>query len=387
VTSARPNVLDLLDAPASPREVAAFIPRLAAALGGGDPLLSLPVPGPERDRLVALTGGASVPAGVALVVPTSGSTGVPRLAMLSGSALTTSADATHDALGGPGRWLLALPTTHIAGLQVLVRSLRSGLEPAVVDTTGFTASSFADAVRAMDVAASEHPHYTALVPTQLQRLLDDGAGVEALWELDAVLVGGAAASPALLARAADTGVTVVRTYGMTETCGGCVYDGTPLAGVDVAVADDGRVQIAGPVLFEGYLGTTEPALDDGWFTTSDLGTVENGVLQVHGRADNVIVSGGVKVPAEAVERVVLDVDGVTAAVVVGVPDAEWGERVVAVVSAASGIDVETVRVAGREVLPREWLPRLVLTIESLPMLPSGKPDRAAVRLIATGLAR
>jgi O-succinylbenzoic acid--CoA ligase len=308
--------------------------------------------------------------------------------MLSASALRTSADATHDVLGGPGRWLLALPTTHIAGLQVLVRSLRSGLEPAVADSaTGFTASSFAEAVGALDVVASEHPHYTALVPTQLQRLLDDGAGVEALWQLDAVLVGGAAASPALLARAADAGVTVVRTYGMTETCGGCVYDGVPLPEVDVTVADDGRVRIAGPVLFDGYLGADASELDDGWFTTSDLGTLDGGVLRVHGRVDNVIVSGGVKVPAEEVERVVLDLDGVTAAVVVGVPDAEWGERVVAVVRATSGIDLETVRDAGRDALPREWLPRLVLAVESLPMLPSGKPDRAAVRLMAADLAR
>ncbi len=343
-------MLELVDAPTSPHEVAAFLPRLDDALRGDAPLLSLPTSGVERDRLVALAAGVSVPAGVALVVPTSGSTGAPRLAMLSGSALRTSADATHDALGGPGRWLLALPTTHIAGLQVLVRSLASGLEPAVAD-------------------------------------LDDGAGVEALWQLDAVLVGGAAASPALLARAADAGVTVVRTYGMTETCGGCVYDGVPLPEVDVTVADDGRVRIAGPVLFDGYLGADASELDDGWFTTSDLGTLESGVLRVHGRVDNVIVSGGVKVPAEEVERVVLDLDGVTAAVVVGVPDAEWGEQVVAVVHATSGIDLETVRDAGRDALPREWLPRLVLAVESLPMLPSGKPDRAAVRLMAADLAR
>lgn len=381
-------MLQMVDAPTSPSEVRAFLPRLSDALDGNAPLLSLPAAGPERDRLLALTSGAFVPEGVALVVPTSGSTGVPRLALLSGVALSTSADATHDALGGPGRWLLALPTTHIAGLQVLVRSLRSGLEPGVVEPgAGFSASSFAAAVHAMDVAAAEHPHYTAMVPTQLQRLLDDGTGVEALWELDAVLVGGAAASAVLLARAADAGVTVVRTYGMTETCGGCVYDGVPLTGVDLAIADDGRVKIAGPVLFDGYLGGEGPHLDDGRFTTSDLGTVEAGVLRVHGRVDNVIVSGGVKVPAEEVERVMLGVDGVVSVVVVGVPDAEWGERVVAVVSATSGIDIETVRAAGRGLLPREWLPRLVLTVERLPMLPSGKPDRAAVRMMAAELTR
>jgi O-succinylbenzoic acid--CoA ligase len=367
--------------------VAAFLPRLSAALLGGAPLLPVPTSGPERQRLREAGAGVSVPEGVALVVPTSGSTGIPRLALLSAAALKASADGTHHALGGPGRWLLALPATHIAGLQVLVRSLRAGLDPVVVDTaSGFTAAAFADAVASMDVASSEQPHYTALVPTQLQRLLDDGAGVEALWQLDAVLIGGAAASADLLARASGAGVTVVSTYGMTETCGGCVYDGIPLPGVSLAVTDDGRIQIAGPTLFAGYLGWDAP-LTEGWFTTSDLGRIEDGVLQVQGRSDNVIVSGGINVPAEAVEQALLAVPGITAAAVVGVPDAEWGEQVVALVSADSAIELERVRSSCRSALPAEWLPRAVVTLEVLPTLPSGKPDRAAARHIAAVLAR
>lgn len=387
MTPAGARILKLVDAPVSADEVSVFLPLLATALEGGAPLLPLPRFGPERERLSEAGRGTTVPEGVSLVVPTSGSTGAPRLALLSAAALKASADNTHEALGGPGRWLLALPTTHIAGLQVLVRSIRSGLDPAAVDIAGgFTVATFADAVASLDVASSEQPHYTALVPTQLQRLLDDGAGVEALWQLDAVLVGGAAASAELLAHASRAGVTVVSTYGMTETCGGCVYDGIPLPGVKLAINTDGRIKIAGPTLFDGYLGEQAPT-SDAWFTTSDLGHVVDGVLHVQGRADNVIVSGGVNVPADAVERALLAVPGVTAATVVGIPDDEWGERVVALVSADVAIDLDTVHSTCRSALPSEWLPREVLTLEALPMLASGKPDRAAARHLAAVLAR
>ncbi len=386
MTTAAVNVLELVDAPDS-AAVATFLPRLSAALTGDAPLLPLPRSGTERDRLREAGAGISVPDGVALAVPTSGSTGSPRLALLAAAALKASADSTHKAIGGPGRWLLALPATHIGGLQVLVRSLRAGLDPAVVDTaSGFTAAAFAEAVASMDVASSEQPHYTALVPTQLQRLLDDGAAVEALWQLDAVLVGGAAASDDLLMRASGAGVTVVSTYGMTETCGGCVYDGVPLPDVDLAITTDGRIKIAGPMLFDGYLGEVGPPAD-GWFTTNDLGRFEDGLLQVQGRVDNVIVSGGVNVPAEAVERALLAVPGVTAVIVVGVLDEEWGQRVVALVSARVSIELDTVRSSCRSALPAEWLPREVVTLEALPMLASGKPDRPAARHLAAVLAR
>ncbi len=350
--------------------------------------MPVPASGVERERLFEVASDVQVPHDTALVVPTSGSTGQPRLALLSPPALTASADATHTALGGPGRWLLALPTTHIAGLQVLVRSLRSGQDPVVVDSANsFTAAAFVQAVSSLDKAESELPHYTALVPTQLQRLLDDGAGVEALWELDAVLVGGAAVPAALLDRARDAGVTVVRTYGMTETCGGCVYDGVPLPGVDVAITTDGHVRIAGPVLFDGYLDDPNPSVVDGWFITSDIGRLVDGVLQVDGRADNVIVTGGVNVPAEAVERAMLASAEIEAAIVVGVPDDEWGERVVAMVTAAEAIELDDVREGLHSVLPAPWIPREVVTLEALPMLASGKPDRAAVRRLAIHLTR
>ncbi|HEX5018214.1 MAG TPA: o-succinylbenzoate--CoA ligase [Actinomycetes bacterium] len=382
------GAVELLDAPVTPAEVERFLPRLARSLNGGAPVMTLPRGGPERLWLVdAVTrSGGVLPWDAALVVPTTGSTGTPRLAVLSRSALTASADLTHRALGGPGRWLLALPTTHIAGLQVLVRSLRSGLEPTVLDTREtFSVGSFVAAVQALDISASEHPHYTALVPTQLQRLLDDGAGVESLWQLDAVLVGGAAMSPRLLARARDAGVTVVRTYGMTETCGGCVYDGEPLAGVAISIGPDGRIRLRGPMLFDGYLGDGTAEWVDGWLVTNDVGRLVDGRLTVDGRVDHIINSGGVKVPAEAVEQALLELPFVEQAVVVGLSDDEWGKRVVAVVTPAS--DVSGMRDAVRGRLPDEWLPREVVGVDALPWLAPGKVDREAVRRIAGDLAR
>lgn len=382
--------LSVVDAPTTAGEVAGFLPQLAAALAGTGPAL-LPVPGTgiEREQ-VLVAAGAHAPVGdAALLVPTSGSTGTPRVAALSGAALSASADATHHVLGGPGRWLLALPTTHIAGLQVLVRSVRSGLDPGVVDLShGFTAAAFARAVADLDVAAAELPHYTALVPTQLQRLLDDGDGVEALWQLDAVLIGGAALNPKLFDQAHDAGVTVVRTYGMTETCGGCVYDGVPLPGVTVSLTSDGVVQVAGSVLFDGYRDAGESGLADGVFTTSDMGHWDtSGALVVDGRVDNVVNSGGVKVPAEAVEQAMAGA-GLGDAIVIGVPDDEWGERVVAVV-ARSGAAPTTaeVRDALRSQVPDSWLPRQVEPIAHLPLLASGKPNRAGVRRWFDDLAR
>jgi o-succinylbenzoate---CoA ligase len=160
-----------------------------------------------------------------------------------------------------------------------------------------------------------------------------------------------------------------------------------LDGVQVRIGDDGRVHLRGPVLFEGYLGGEAASIDDGWFVTSDLGHLEDGVLFVDGRADNVINSGGVKVPAESVERSIAELTDIADVVVVGVPDAEWGERVVAVVAAASYMDVDDLRSTLRGVVPNEWLPRALVCVKSLPLLPSGKHDRAAVRATAADLAR
>lgn len=332
-----------------------------------------PVGGHPRELLALLRPWVS-DGGAPVVVRTSGSTGEPKDVVLSRAALLASVRATHDRLGGPGRWLLALPTTGVAGLQVLVRSTVAGTEPVLLEEH----EDLAAAVAAL--TAGPGPSYASLVPTQLHRLDRDGR-LGLLAGLDALLVGGAGIDPDLLGRARAAGVPVVRTYGMSETSGGCVYDGRPLDGVRLRVDEAGQVLVAGPVLFDGY---GDAPFTGEWFATSDLGTLEDGVLSVTGRVDDVVVSGGVNVPLPAVERAVRQVGGVADAAVVGVPDAEWGTRVRAVVVPADavcldGLRVEQVRdaVVGLG-LPRTWAPREVVLVDALPLLPGGKVDRRAL---------
>ncbi len=306
-----------------------------------------------------------------LVVETSGSTGRPKRVLLSRRAMRASADAAHRRLGGPGRWLLSLPATHVAGVQVLFRSVRAGTEPVV----------------APDPAAVGHTgrRYASLVPTQLHRALASPRDLDALAGLDAVLVGGAALADADRVAAQAAGVRVVATYGMSETCGGCVYDGVPLPGVAVKVDAGGRVLVGGPVLFDGYDGEparTAAVLQDGWLRTEDLGRVDHdGRLVVLGRADDVVVSGGVKVPAPAVAAVLARHPAVGRVEVVGVPDEEWGERVVAVVVPVGPVSLEELRGLVR---PRAWAPKGLVLLDALPTLPGGKVDRLALRTVAGG---
>ncbi|MDQ0375256.1 o-succinylbenzoate--CoA ligase [Cellulomonas humilata] len=366
----------LRDVPARPD---LLLPALEAALAGSGPAVA---PGSAGGT----TGG--VGEDVAVVVRTSGSTGEPRGVLLSATALRASAGATHDRLAGPGHWLLALPTDHVAGLQVLVRSVLAGTSPTVLAAGPFRAVAFAAAVGAMGPTG---PRYTSLVPTQLVRLLDDAAATDALRSFDGVLLGGAASSPDLLTRARAAGVAVVTTYGMTETCGGCVYDGRPLAGVAVRLDDDGRILLAGSVLADGY--RDRPDLDADAFAqvdgvrhlrTSDLGTWSDGVLAVLGRADDVLVSGGVKIPPGPVEAVVASLPGVSEVCVVGVPDAEWGQAVVAVVVARPDgpPTLEQVRTAVADRLGAPHAPRRLVVTDSLPVRGPGKIDRRAATQLA-----
>ena len=290
-----------------------------------------------------------------LSIRTSGSTGRPKEVLLSRRALRASADATHARLGGPGHWELNLPPTYVAGVQVLFRTLRAG-----------------------PVATRR---YLSLVPTQLVRALraDDPAEVESLASYDVVLLGGGPLDPRVRAEAEGRGVRIVQTYGMSETCGGCVYDGRPLDGVEMRI-HDGEVQLRGPVVFDGYAGEPErtaATFDDGWLRTHDLGRIEDGRLVIEGRSDDVINSGGVKVPAQAVAAMLGAHDGVSDVVVVGVPDDEWGERVVAVVEGDADLDELRDLVE-----PRTWAPRQVVTVDALPRLANGKPDRVAAKELA-----
>ncbi|MEJ7795385.1 MAG: AMP-binding protein [Nocardioides sp.] len=300
-----------------------------------------------------------------LVVETSGSTGTPKRALLSRRAVLASVAATARRVGSEGRWALRLPASYVAGVQVIVRSLVAGHDP-VLD-------GWADAT------------HTSLVPTQLHRMLDDAADVEALVAMDAVLLGGGPIDPGLRQRAEAAGIRVVATYGMAETCGGCVYDGYALDGVAVALGADGRIRLGGPTLFGGYDGdpaATAEALVDGWFLTSDAGRLdEDGRLQVLGRLDDVVVSGGVNVPTPAVAARLREHPDVVDAAVVGVPDEEWGHRVVAFV--VGSLDLDDARDWVAVAHPRSWAPRALVMVDALPLLGAGKVDRLALQKQAT----
>ena len=392
-----------------------LMPRLADALAGAGPAL-LPVPAADpraADILIrALAAGHPLAPGedddadpTAFVVATSGSTGSPKGALLPTSALLASARSTRTFLAGddprPAHWLLALPVHHVAGLQVLQRSLVEGTTPTVLDTsTSFTAARFAAAAHATPGPI----RFVSLVPTQLQRVLTDAEATAALAGFDAALIGGAPAPPSLLSRAAEAGIRVVTTYGMSETCGGCLYDGRPLDGVKVTTDRFGRLALAGPVVARGYRrrpGDTAFDIDEAGrrrFRTDDIGEFVGadpdgdrgaGRWRVVGRADDVLITGGVKVAPAAVEATLAAVPGVADVVLTGVPDAEWGQLLVAVIvparagrPAAGSPDPDALRATVGGVHGAAATPRVVVLVDEIPLRGPGKPDRAAIRALA-----
>ncbi len=307
-----------------------------------------------------------------VVVETSGSTGSPKRVVLSRRAVLASVRATESRLEGAGPWVLALPMTYVAGLQVVCRSLVAGHRPVLRDDH----ASMGDAV-----AAAGGSPYVSLVATQLVRALASPEDTAALAGCAAVLVGGGPVDKALRAQAAEAGIRVVATYGSAETAGGCVYDGLPLDGVAVAIGVEGRVRIGGPTLFERYDGDpalTAEALVDGWFLTADAGRFdEDGRLQVLGRLDDMVISGGVKVPTGIVAARLREHPAVKAVDVGRLPDDEWGERVVAWV--VGDLSLEEARAWVAEVHPRAWAPRELRVLDEMPMLRNGKVDRRALR--------
>jgi O-succinylbenzoic acid--CoA ligase len=345
--------------------------------GGGGAVLALPADDARQSSLLttSLRAGEPIDDDVAVVVSTSGTTGVPKGAMLTASALTASAEATHRRLGGPGRWLLALPAYHVAGLQVLVRSVIADTTPVAVPA-GFDGAELASAVASLGSAR----RYASLVAAQLDKALQDPAAAAALASLNAVLIGGGPMPEGVAERAAAAGVSVVRTYGMSETAGGCVYDGVALDGVRVRI-DDGRVMLGGATLAKGYRNPVEPDPfeEPGWFRTDDVGVVDDsGVLRVLGRVDDAISTGGLTVLPQLVEAALATHPAVADSAVFGVADERLGQRVVAAVVVAAGRPAPTLselRAHVAAALSSTAAPRVLHLVDELPRRGIGKVDR------------
>ncbi|MDF2443571.1 MAG: o-succinylbenzoate---CoA ligase [Subtercola sp.] len=377
--------------PAAERPAAGAPPRHASLVAGGG---EHPVP-------------AEVAKNVALVIETSGSSGVPKRVALSADALLSSASATEAHLGGGGQWLLALPSHYIAGAQVLVRSIVAGTDPVVMTPGHFSARTFAALVDTLSAPLK----FSSIVPAQLARLVDAAESDEevrqSLGRLDALLIGGQAVPAALFTRATDVGLRVMRTYGSSETAGGCVYDGHPI-GRTAARVTGGELELSGPMLAEGYLGDDELTArkfytDAGvrWYRTADSGDVTGSgsggagsggagsggagsgspdvTVTVTGRIDNVIISGGIKVALDRVERAVQAHEGFHTAIVVPQPSAEWGQTPVVVTSEPFGPGaLELLRTSVTDMVGRAAAPTRILVLPSIPTLSSGKPDRLSV---------
>ncbi|HYO86904.1 MAG TPA: AMP-binding protein [Dermatophilaceae bacterium] len=400
----------------------AALPMLRRGLDGAGAVLC---PHPGDQAAPALPEYTDLLDEPGLILRTSGSTRPGKRAVIGFSALHASARANQDRLGGPATWLLTLSTQHVAGIMVLVRSLLAGTQPVAMDNRdGFAVKAFAAAAARLPGSG---PFDTALVPTQLRRILDSPAGAAGLRRFRTVLVGGAATDQDLLQHAWGEGVHVITTYGMSESGGGCVYDGVPLAGIRLdlgaarapvtgrAVTTGGlsgragsgrptgreeqprRIRVAGPVLAAGYLGeperTARTFVTDRagvrWLITDDVGWYdERGRLVVHGRLDDVVITGGIKVWPAIVEEALGHLLPLGAqAVVVGLPDPEWGEVVAAAVVLPPrevGPALPQIRRLLRGGLPAPALPRVVAYLPELPQLPSGKLDRERLRALLVG---
>lgn len=342
----------------------------------------LPVPAHDDRQAALLTtslrAGEPIDDDVAAVVSTSGSTGTPKGALLTASALIAGAEATHRRLGGPGRWLLALPGYHIAGLQVLVRSVVAGTTPVSVPPSA-SADELASAIGLLGPGR----RYASLVAVQLDKALGDPEAAAALAGLDAVLIGGGPMPAGVAERAAAAGIPVVRTYGMSETTGGCVYDGVALDGVTVRL-DKGRIVLGGATVAKGYRNpvSPDPFVEAGWFRTDDIGAVDHsGVLRVLGRIDDAISTGGLTVLPQLVEAALATHPAIADCAVFGVPDERLGQRVTAALVLAPGAtapEVSDLRAQVSQTLDATAAPREVHIVDELPRRGIGKLDRRAL---------
>lgn len=411
-----------------------------AMLGAFEQLLGGYVPGADS---AAGSEGAEVAEPIALVVGTSGSTGTPKRTALTARALAASAAATERFFGSnsdaASQWLLVLPAHYIAGAQVLARSVLAGTAPviarSVIEPVHFSPEVFLQAVERMSSAR----RFISLVPTQLHKLLESadanphlGAEIhEALSSFTGILLGGAPASADLLAAATALELNTVTTYGSAETAGGCVYSGSVLPGVRVELVPEagmpavpdiegkpaneesvqvGRIWISGAHLASGYIGDAARTAEhfftaaDGtrWYRTDDYGLLapdsnkncSEQRLQVLGRSDDVLISGGVKISARAVATVLEEHPAVREACVVGLPDARWGTAIAAAVTLVPSAGAAAAPTENRPALNEELCallrarcaeklgapaaPKQLSILPDFPLTSTGKPDRAEI---------
>jgi o-succinylbenzoate---CoA ligase len=368
-----------LDSSLRPVTSAETFIALAEALHGGSAIAPLPDSDVERAAAVdmlQLNEPVQEP-DAAVVLATSGSTGRPKGAILSRTAVRTAADAAHARLGGPGDWALALPPYYVAGLMVMARVIAAGT---TIHEVGSDLARLPSAVDAMGGR-----RYLAVVPTQLDRALTQPQLTEAMRALDAVLVGGSAMDAYLRSRAEQAQINIVASYGMTETCGGCVYDGLPLDGVSVTVEPGTqRIRISSVTNFSGYRlrpDLTRTTLSDGTLITQDRGEwTTDGRLHVLGRVDDEVITGGINVDLAQLERACKSWPGLAGAeiAVVAVPDVRWGRKIVAVTNGPGSVTALQAYLGGR--LPRHAAPRELVHLNALPKTAAGKIDR--IRLVA-----
>ena len=306
---------------------------------------------------------STVPAEIAVVIPTSGSTGAPKEVAISAAALIASINAAHEYLEASAgdRWSLLLPINHIAGVNVLIRALA-------------LRSEIADLRKSIKDSNVE---FTAIVPTQLYRALNgDDDLLKHIQRAKAVLVGGASTSQALLEDAHAHGINVITTYGMSEMSGGCVYNSKALPGVSVMTDEAGRIMLKGPMRATTYLGNPESwqrATDGEWFLTSDIGSVIDGSLRVHGRIDDQIISGGEKISLNSLEDFLNSTLAPQKFMTCALPDQQWGQ----VLCLASDLEVNHDHVKNiiRQEFGAHAIPKFFLGTTDLPLTSIGKPDR------------
>ncbi|AOZ73165.1 hypothetical protein BK816_07550 [Boudabousia tangfeifanii] len=339
-----------------------------------------------------------------LLVRTTGSTSTPKLVALTSKAVKTSVQATHEALAGPGQWVLALPPHHIAGAMVVARSLLAGFSPVVCARPqgNFDLDEFSKATTTalQQTRSTNTPIYTALVPRQIEQILSSSVATASARKYQTILVGGAAMSKQLAQEAKQAGLILVTTYGSSETCGGCVYDRKALPGVKLKVDETGRLLINSPTLMTGYVNASTDWVTDEmgkrFLPTSDLAEIDcEGRLSILGRADWIINTGGEKVNPLAVEARLIDHPQITAAVVVGLPDPTWGEKVCALIVPArqatpntdpaqndTTLDLRQIRDWVTTTLGKPCAPKEILLVSQVPTKGIGKLDREAAKRLA-----